>query len=119
MKKLVFAFAVLTLTGLTGIASNAFSTFSIGSLHEQSEVYQDRDGFSEINLNQLPDAVTKAAKKDQEEVTLVSAEVKVLANGERIYKVMMRSQEKGLFSKTFHADGKEYKKEEKKEEKKE
>ncbi|MEE4176616.1 MAG: hypothetical protein V2I46_03810 [Bacteroides sp.] len=119
MKKIVFAFAVLVLTGLTGLASNAFDAFSNESFQEQSQAYQDRECFTEIDVSLLPDAVTKAAKNGQPDVTLVSAEVKVLPNGEKIYKVMMRSEEKGLFTWTFHADGKEYMKEEKKEEKKE
>lgn len=119
MKKIVFAFAVLTLTGLTGVASNAFDAFSSGSFQELSQGYQDREGFTEIDVSLLPDAVTKAAKNGQTDVTVVSAEVKVLSNGEKIYKVMMRSEERGLFTRTFHADGKEFKKEEKKEEKKE
>ena len=113
MKKFVLALAVLALTGLNGIASIAFDALNSFTAFEQSEAYQERDGFKEINLDQLPEAVKEAAKKDQPDLTVVSAEEKIMPNGEKIYRIMFKSQEKGLFTKTFHADGEEFKEEKK------
>ncbi|MBK6967217.1 MAG: hypothetical protein IPH20_25810 [Bacteroidales bacterium] len=77
---------------------------------KQQVVPQDEKDFKMIELTALPDEVRTAALKNDQVSTIQSAEVKILSTGEKVYRVNLKSIEKGEFSTKFYADGKPYEK---------
>lgn len=77
---------------------------------KQQVVPQDEEYFKLIELTELPEEVRTAALKSDQVATIQTAEVKELSTGEKIYRVKLKSTEKGEFSLKFYADGKPFEK---------
>jgi hypothetical protein len=107
MKTLLLFVAMIVGFGLVSMADEPTRPYENQKEIDQREVTQTRGEYTAISVDDLPDAVKKAARKE-EGVTIDSAEMMVLPNGERVYKLTLQSAEKGEYTKTFYADGREY-----------
>lgn len=105
MRKVILAFA------MTLFLSSAFIGSSFAANNDQSEVQQQQTPqyeFTSIELDDVPQAVKDAAKKEAKNVTLESAERKVLPNGMEVYRLTMDVEDKGQVTKSYYANGKKY-----------
>jgi hypothetical protein len=113
MKKSVLIFA---LAGFFGVASFATETKGLDNdpLKTQTEVQEGKqdvivvERYEEISVDNVPEAVQKAALQDNRDAVIESAEEKVLANGEKVYKLKINSAATGEETKSFYANGREY-----------
>ena len=107
MKTLLLFISMLAWFSITSVADEPARPFEKQTDVDQREVTQKRGEYIAISVAELPDAVKKAARETKE-VTIESAEMMVLPNGERVYKLTLESPEKGEYTKTYYADGREY-----------
>lgn len=104
MKKFIMIFA---LTGfiVTGITQGV----NAQTAQEQSNTLpQEKSEFVSIELIDLPEGVMTAALEYDATATIVSAEVKPLLTGENVYRVALKSVEKGEYYLKFNSDGSAY-----------
>lgn len=108
MKKLMLITAILGLVSYTGLANIA--SLSNSYTNTETAINLDRGEFEAINVNELPEAVTQAIKKDDKNLSIESAESKVLSSGEKVFKVSLKSQDGEEHTKKYYANGQKYKK---------
>jgi hypothetical protein len=112
MKKSVLIFAFAAIFGFAATAQEP-QTLENDPLQTQTEMQQDTKGqtFEEVNVDNVPEAVKNAALKDNTNAVIESAEEKVLVNGEKVYRVKLSGTTTGEETKSYYANGREYKEE--------
>jgi hypothetical protein len=93
----------------TGAYASSYEINAQYSEASELNYSQEKKDFEKIELTELPDAVKQAVQKDDSQAVLESAEKSVLANGETIYRVTLKS-ETDKKTRKYHADGKKYEK---------
>lgn len=107
MKKFIMIFALtgFIVTGITQVV-NAQTE------QEQSQAApQEKSEFKSIDLTDLPEDVKTAASENDAAAVILSAEVKTLTTGDKVYRLNLKSSAKGEYSLKFNADGSAYEKE--------
>ena len=111
MKNFVLICALFAFLSTGAYASSYEVNAQYSEASEMNYSPQEKKDFEKIELTELPDAVKTAAQGDDSQVEIELAEKSVLANGETIYRVTLKSGT-DKETKIYHADGKKYKKDE-------
>lgn len=102
---MIFALTGFIVTGITQVV-NAQTE------QEQSQAApQEKSEFKSIDLTDLPEDVKTAARENDAAAVILSAEVKTLTTGDKVYRVNLKSSAKGEYSLKFNSDGSAYEKE--------
>jgi MFS superfamily sulfate permease-like transporter len=110
MKRSILVLAIAGFFSFASLATEKVNNDDHPHKKNKTEMVDKKDGeFKEVSVINLPDAVKKAAKQNNNNVSIESAEEKVLTNGEKIYRIKLESDDELLSeTKTFYSDGKEF-----------
>lgn len=112
MKKSILVIAILS---FFSVATFAQEERDLQKQQKQTETHEynhdmdkkDKD-FEDVAVDNVPEAVQRAALQGNMNASIESAKEKVLENGEKVYKVKLSGVEMGEETKTFYANGTEY-----------
>lgn len=110
MKRSILVLAIAGLFSFTSIATDKVKSDDNPNKKHKTEMVDKKVGeFKEVSVTNVPDAVQKAALQNNDNASIESAEEKVLANGEKIYRIKLEGDEELLSeAKTFYANGREF-----------
>ena len=108
MKNFVLVMAFFAF--LSAGAASSYKAYALNT-NDSEIVTQDKQNFEKIELSELPAAVKEAVETEDRLAVIESAEQSVLANGDKIYKVTLKSSEMEELTRIYYADGKKYEKE--------
>jgi hypothetical protein len=111
MKKSILIFACASLIGFTAISTEkTILNENNSKIAQATQQQQDRQNqYQNISADQVPTAVQRAVREDNQNARIQTAQRRVLPNGQTIYRVTLTGVDAGQNNtKSFHADGREY-----------
>jgi hypothetical protein len=67
----------------------------------------DDEDFESVNINQVPDEVRNAVRREGQNMTISSAEKKEI-DGDEVYRLTLSSPERGQVTQKYHSDGRKF-----------